>query len=419
MNGLNLIKSNVGGSKAIGSRNIWKMIGMDYFDDVSKWSFINTDGTAGTAWTVSGNVLTAPVAGGTFDAIASFNNVKLNDGRVSVILENIADVITGNASWAGIFLRGKTKNDGIIIVVKKDVAAGKVVIYRAVGGSYTLMTSADFSTTDTILASGIPVALDVEMIGNQCKVYVNGRLMLASTDPTFLSYMYGTVGLVASRSIQPTFSNFMIKQKTFDAVISNLKNVICIGSSITYGAGTSTGGNSSSWANRFGANLMSKFGASQVNLINKGVSGNTTTQMLARFDTDVVVNNPDLVVIEASVNDVRGDMLPINYATTIGNLRTMIKKTKQAGAIPILTTPTPITTYSNNVGSGFGINSARPNCVYAQKVRQLAIEEDIILVDNMLNFGNDGTLLGDGVHPNDIGAQKMADHMLNVLLGKN
>ena len=74
--------------------------------------------------------------------------------------------------------------------------------------------------------------------------------------------------------------------------------------------------------------------------LNKGVSGNTTAQMLARFDTDIVANHPEKVVILAGTNDLAGNDTPDHSSRSsdyiLGNIATMAQKSLAAGADEVL-----------------------------------------------------------------------------------
>lgn len=59
------------------------------------------------------------------------------------------------------------------------------------------------------------------------------------------------------------------------------------------------------------------------NFINRGISGQTTPQMLVRFRADVVVLTPQTVVILAGINDIAGNTGPTSIEAIIGNINSM------------------------------------------------------------------------------------------------
>ena len=54
--------------------------------------------------------------------------------------------------------------------------------------------------------------------------------------------------------------------------------------------------------------------------IDRGISGQTTSQMLIRFRPDVINLHPDVVVILAGVNDVAGNTGPMTPEKILGNI---------------------------------------------------------------------------------------------------
>ena len=57
--------------------------------------------------------------------------------------------------------------------------------------------------------------------------------------------------------------------------------------------------------------------------VNRGISGQTTPQMLIRFKPDVVNLNPEGVVILAGINDIAGNTGPISIENTAENITSM------------------------------------------------------------------------------------------------
>ena len=59
--------------------------------------------------------------------------------------------------------------------------------------------------------------------------------------------------------------------------------------------------------------------------IGRGISGQTTSQMLIRFRPDVINLHPDVVVILAGVNDVAGNTGPTTPEKILGNIKSMVE----------------------------------------------------------------------------------------------
>ena len=69
--------------------------------------------------------------------------------------------------------------------------------------------------------------------------------------------------------------------------------------------------------------------------IDRGISGQTTSQMLIRFRPDAINLQPDVVVILAGVNDVAGNTGPTTPEKIIGNIKSMVELAK-ANAIKVI-----------------------------------------------------------------------------------
>ena len=69
-----------------------------------------------------------------------------------------------------------------------------------------------------------------------------------------------------------------------------------------------------------------------------GIAGDTSADMLGRFDRDVTARKPDVVTISAGVNDVW--FHKATFETFCANERSMVAKAKAAGARVVLLSPT-------------------------------------------------------------------------------
>ena len=81
---------------------------------------------------------------------------------------------------------------------------------------------------------------------------------------------------------------------------------------------------------------------SAVPVKNLGLSGDTTQQMLERFDRDVLPFHPKILVIMGGVNDFRGGT---DAWATVQNLEAIGEKCEENGIIPVFATATPISPY--------------------------------------------------------------------------
>ncbi len=79
--------------------------------------------------------------------------------------------------------------------------------------------------------------------------------------------------------------------------------------------------------------------------VNRGISGQTTPQMLVRFFPDVVRLRPAVVVILAGTNDIAGNTGPETPETIKGNLAAMADIAKSNGIRVVLASITPAYIY--------------------------------------------------------------------------
>ena len=85
----------------------------------------------------------------------------------------------------------------------------------------------------------------------------------------------------------------------------------------------------------------------RIRYVNAGIGGNSSRQMLARFENDIIVQHPQWLLLSAGVVEVRrtyqpdraNERVPINEY--VANLSMMISRALKAGTQVILLEPTP------------------------------------------------------------------------------
>lgn len=117
--------------------------------------------------------------------------------------------------------------------------------------------------------------------------------------------------------------------------VINRSKIVCLGDSITFGY---PWGPYESWVN-IAAKRTGK------TIINKGINGDTTTDMLLRFTRDVISNKPSYVHIMGGINDAWQLSKP---NTVINNIKEMISLAIVNGICPIISLPTPINPRGRN-----------------------------------------------------------------------
>lgn len=101
--------------------------------------------------------------------------------------------------------------------------------------------------------------------------------------------------------------------------LKKLPDVVFMGNSIT-----------ENWAS-----MMPEFFANN-NYVGRGISGQTTEQMLARFRQDVVSLKPKIVVILAGINDIAQNNGPISNESILNNIISMCDIAKANNIQPVL-----------------------------------------------------------------------------------
>ena len=97
------------------------------------------------------------------------------------------------------------------------------------------------------------------------------------------------------------------REKNLDLISKNQNNkIVFMGDSITEG-----------WTQMNPLFLLNK------NYINRGISGQTTPQMLIRFKPDVIDLNPNAVIILAGTNDIAGNTGPSSIKMITDNIFSM------------------------------------------------------------------------------------------------
>lgn len=143
-------------------------------------------------------------------------------------------------------------------------------------------------------------------------------------------------------------------------------------------------------------------------VLDRGIGGQTTPQILLRFYPDVVALRPRLVHIMAGVNDIMGNTGATSDATIVNNIRAMIDIAKANGIRVVLARIAPAKTFV-----------ARPDFDMVPRITavnalldSLAKEKRVTLADYApvladSEGGLKDALANDGLHPNRDGYAAM------------
>jgi len=143
--------------------------------------------------------------------------------------------------------------------------------------------------------------------------------------------------------------------------------------------------------------------------VNRGISGQTTPQMVLRFHQDVINLQPKVVVILAGTNDIAGNTGPMTAEATENNLAAMAEMAAQNHIAVVLCSILPAYDYPWQPG----LTPAPKIDALNAWLKDYAAQHKHVYVDyhTAMKDARDGlpaNLSKDGVHPTDEGYQMMA-----------
>jgi lysophospholipase L1-like esterase len=149
--------------------------------------------------------------------------------------------------------------------------------------------------------------------------------------------------------------------------------------------------------------------------IGRGISGQTTPQMLVRFRPDVIDLKPQVVVILAGTNDIAGNTGPMTNEEIQGNLASMAQLAKANGIRVVLSSIQPVSAYHTNP-NGVPQTQTRPMeriRAINQWLERYAASAGHVYLDYFSAMVDDKGLLRedlstDDLHPNATGYAIMA-----------
>ena len=207
--------------------------------------------------------------------------------------------------------------------------------------------------------------------------------------------------------------------------LQGVRRIVCLGDSITqFGDGPK------GYVGLMRVYLAQAYPANGFEVINAGVSGNTSNDELGRFDRDVLQKKPDLLTISVGVNDIwhgfnahypqgggpDGVMLPVYRA----NVEKMVTEAQARGIEVVLLSPTVI-------GEDLSDPRNAASTGYMAALRDIARRRKCLFINLRGPFQTyldlsrttghtDNLLTVDGVHMNDWGNRLMAATILSALL---
>jgi lysophospholipase L1-like esterase len=194
----------------------------------------------------------------------------------------------------------------------------------------------------------------------------------------------------------PNLARYREANAKLAAPAAGEKRVVFMGDSIT-----------DMWAeSRFGGFFPGK------PYVDRGISGQTTPQMLIRFRPDVIALEPKAVVILAGTNDIAGNTGPMTLEEIEGNLQSMAELAKTNGIRVVLASVMPVSDYGHNAeGVALNMTKGRPPTKILELnvwIKKYAEQHGEVYLDYFSAMVDDAGFLKkelspDGLHPNVAG----------------
>ena len=143
--------------------------------------------------------------------------------------------------------------------------------------------------------------------------------------------------------------------------------------------------------------------------VGRGISGQTTPQMLVRFRQDVVALKPAVVVILAGTNDIAGNTGPSTLEMIEDNLASMAELATANGIRVVLSSVLPVFDYSWKPG----LEPAPKIIALNAWMKSYAASHDAVYLDYHSAMADERqglspAMAADGVHPTEAGYRVMA-----------
>jgi len=147
--------------------------------------------------------------------------------------------------------------------------------------------------------------------------------------------------------------------------------------------------------------------------VNRGISGQTTPQMLIRFRPDVIALQPKAVVILAGINDMAGNTGPMSLEETEANYASMAELAHANGIQVIFSSVLPMHNYTEKSVPYFLTHDPTQIVEVNRWLKQYCAANGHFYLDYFSAMVDDKGLLkrelaDDGLHPNEAGYKVMA-----------
>ena len=146
----------------------------------------------------------------------------------------------------------------------------------------------------------------------------------------------------------------------------------------------------------------------ELRIVNRGVPGDVTAQMLSRFNHDVISPSPRVVVIQGGIND----FARVPLTSTEQNLEAMAEKAEGKGIAVVLATLLPTGQHDSDITASAEDSGHKEIRALNDWIKDFAARKHFVLVDyhsvlaDEQGFYQEG-LTVDGIHPTAQGYARM------------
>ena len=223
-----------------------------------------------------------------------------------------------------------------------------------------------------------------------------------------ITLIFSITFLVAQKDYTPdqdwsNLNRYKLVNTQLGSPLEHEKRVVFMGNSITQG-----------WSVLFPEFFEGK------PYINRGISGQTTPQMLIRFRADVIALEPKVVLILAGINDIAGNTGPSDVTMITNNIMSMAELAKNNNIHVIISSILPAKDFSWKPGMNPPPKILAVNTI----IEKFANDNGMIYLDYYSSMVDEDNALKkeygyDGVHPNKEGYQVMsllAEDAINDIL---
>lgn len=194
----------------------------------------------------------------------------------------------------------------------------------------------------------------------------------------------------------------------------NIKRICVFGDSIAWGACDYERGG---WVERLKVYFLEN---ADIVVYNFGVSGNTTSDLLNRFDSEIRIMDPEVIVFAIGINDTKYLKDPNFPVTNINqfenNILTLINKARKLTDKIVFVGLTPVDELKTKPRIHDGTEKNYDNEIiekYNSLLSELCKREEVQFINVFSSFGEMD--LEDGLHPNSNGHKVVFEKVKSVI----